>query len=336
MSKPKLLFLLPDSEQTRQLFPSQIMEQLEELVDLERNTLGRQLSEEELGERIPGLEICISGWQSPRFSDRVIARADKLKLILHSAGTVKPYISASVFQRGIMLTSANSVMAKVTAEAVLAMMLMGSWEVKRWIGSMERGEWKTRETTVPGLQGKSIGIIGFGAVTQALLLLLKPFSLQKLLIYSEHADPKEVTEQGASLTDLETLLRASDIISVQTSLTSKNRNLLNDRNLGLIRENALLVNAGRGELVDEQALIRHLQQNRFRAVLDVYAVEPLPEDSPLRILPNVICLPHLGAATEFCREGMGWDVISNLKEFLDGRVPHGVVSYEKAAFMSER
>jgi phosphoglycerate dehydrogenase-like enzyme len=335
MAKPRLLFLPPDCEPTRQLFPPAVIERLEELVELERNTLGRQLSEEELGGRIPGVEICITGWQSPCFSDRVVARADRLKLILHSAGTVKPYVSAAVFARGIVLTSANSIMARVTAEAVLAMILIGNWEAKKWIGVMDRGGWKTRETTVPGLHGKTVGIVGLGAVTRALLPLLKPFHLRAVLLCSGHAGPREAAELGAAITDLPTLLGASDVVSLQTSLTPATRHLLNERNLGLIRPGALLVNPGRGELIDEHALIGHLRQNRFRAVLDVYAVEPLPADHPLRTLPNVTCLPHLGAATEYCREGMGWDVVKNLEEYLAGRPPHGAVSGEQALLMSE-
>jgi len=335
MVKPGLLFLPPDSAQTRQLFPQQLMAQLDELVDVERNLLGRQLSEQELVERIRGKEICITGWRSPRFSEPVIAGADRLRLILHSAGTVKPYISRSLFERGIILTSSNSVIARVTAEAVLAMMMVGNWEVRRWIAVMEGGGWKERETTIPGIQGKTVGLIGFGSVTRALLPMLRAFRLRQILLYSEHASRQEVLELGAELADLDSLLIRSDIVSVQTSLTLRTRHLLNGTNLGLIRYGALLLNAGRGELIDEQALIHHLKQNRFRAVLDVYAVEPLPADSLLRTLPNVTCFPHLGAATQYCREGIGWDVLENLQEYLGGRAPHGAITYEQALLMSE-
>ena len=118
--------------------------------------------------------------------------------------------------------------------------------------------------------------IGFGSVTRALLPMLRAFRLRQILLYSGHASRQEVLEHGAELADLDSLLSCSDIVTVQTSLTPRTHHLLNGANLGLIRDGALLLNVGRGELIDEQALIHHLKQNRFRTVLDVCAVEPLP------------------------------------------------------------
>ena len=154
-------------------------------------------------------------------------------------------------------------------------------------------------------------------------------------VCSAHLAAAEAASLGVELRPLDELLAASDIVSLQTGLTERTRRMLDARALRLIRDGALLVNIGRGELIDEAALVDELRTGRFRAVLDVYAREPLDPRSPLRTLPNVTCFPHLGGATENGREALGWDVVENLREFLAGKVPHGVVSRERALAQSE-
>ncbi len=331
---PVLLFLPSMSVRTRSLFPLRHIAALRELTHATFNELQRELTEAELAERIPGAEVAVTSWRSPPFSQAVVARADCLRLILHSAGTVKPYVSAAVFDRGIMVANANSAMSRVTAEAALALMMLGSWEARSWISAMERGRWKDDDTLVPGLQGKRIGIIGYGAITRALLPLLRPLEGVRLCVASRHMSPQEAADLGVHRAGLDELLADSEIICVQTSLTAESRHLLDRRRLALIRDGALLVNIGRGELIDQGALIAELATGRFRAALDVYEEEPLDPRSPLRRMGNVVCLPHLGAATAYCREAMGGEVLDNLRDYVAGREPRSRLTREQALRMS--
>ncbi len=336
MSSYKLLFLPPRTRLTEQLFPPDVMKELQSLVSVTRNNRESQFSEEELKNCISQYDFCITGWKSPYFSPAVIKNAKRLKVILHSAGTVKPYISPDVFKKGIIVTNEQKIMSQTTAEAAVAMMMMGNWETKKWIKLLQKGGWREREETVPGIQGYTIGLIGFGSVTRILLNYLSPYKIESMLIYSKHLKEEEAKKLNLKKTTLNDLLSSSDIIFLLTSLTPDTYHLLNRENMRLIKPNSLLINIARGDIIEEEALIEYLQEKRFRAVLDVFSREPLPPDNPLRNMDNVISLPHIGAATIFCRENMGRDVVENLKEYLSGKIPHGSVSPESISLMSEK
>lgn len=331
----KLWFLPPMTAIMKQVFLETVLGEIDALTCARFNTLERQYSEEELVKAIPDFDICVTGWQSPRFTKRVINRAQNLKLILHSAGTLKPYIDPLVFRKKILVTSSKNVIAEITAESALAMMMIGNWEVKKWMSVIEQGGWKERDSCVPGIQGNTIGLIGLGAITRALLSLLKPFQDVRILVSSLHLGMNEARALGVEKIPLEQLLIESDIISLQTSLNKETYRLLNASNMKLIKEGALLINIGRGDLIDEQALLQLLEEGRFRAVLDVFAEEPPLPRNPLRDLPNVVSLPHLGAATRYCRQRMGRDVLDNLKDFLEGRTLRSLISEAVFSGMSE-
>lgn len=123
---------------------------------------------------------------------------------------------------------------------------------------------------------------------------------------------------------------------MQTSLTDATFRIVDRRRLRMIRDGALFLNFGRGSLVDYAALTECLVENRFRAVLDVYPEEPLAADRPLRHTKNVICFPHLGAATEYCRRSMGEEVLAKLEDFIEGRPLRNAVDEDSALEMGGR
>ena len=336
MSRKRCLFLLPRTRWAQQLFPDSTMRALEDLVDVTRNPSSEHLTSEELLEYAADVDFIVTGWGTPKIDGRVLAVAPNLAGVFHSAGTVQPIVDREVFDRGVTVTSANHIMSQVTAEAGVAMAMIGNWETKHWLGVMEQGGWKERDTMVPGLHGRILGIVGYGAITRAMLPMLRPFAPQRILIHSRHLDEKEAASRGLVASSLDDLLEQSDIIFLQTSLSDRTYHMIDERRLRLIRADALFVNLGRGELVDEAALVDELSRQRFRAVLDVYTEEPLATDSPLRTMPNVMCLPHLGAATRYCREKMGLSVVESLQAVMDGRRPEGLIDRTAAGLMSLR
>jgi D-3-phosphoglycerate dehydrogenase len=170
------------------------------------------------------------------------------------------------------------------------------------------------------LMGKTVGIIGFGQIGREVARRLEPFGVH-MLAHSPHADPATMPST-VTLTDLNTVMRRSDIVGVFVAVTPANRGLINETTLGLMKPTAYLLNVARGSAIDEPALIRALQQRRIRgAALDTFAVEPLPTNSPLRELDNVILTGH---AVGHTREGIAAlkaAAEENLRRLISGSLP---------------
>lgn len=170
------------------------------------------------------------------------------------------------------------------------------------------------------IRGKTIGVIGMGNIGRALTRLLVPFGA-KLLAHSPQADPAALPAE-VRLVGLDELLQASDLVCVCIAVTPQNRQVINQRTLGLMKPSAYLVNVSRGDAIDEPALVRALETRQIAgAALDTFVVEPLPLDSPLRRLDNVILTPH---AVGYTRDGfvsLRGAAVENIRRVLEGRAP---------------
>ncbi len=142
------------------------------------------------------------------------------------------------------------------------------------------------------MQGATIGLVGLGRIGRAVMDRLDAFGV-KMIAYSPRVDPADVPAH-VKLVDLDTLMRESDLVGIFIAVRPDNRKLIDKRALSLMKESAYLVNVSRGDAIDEEALIEALQEGRIAgAALDTFVVEPLPADSPLRTLPNILLTPHL-------------------------------------------
>ena len=172
-----------------------------------------------------------------------------------------------------------------------------------------------------GVTGKVLGIVGMGGVGRSAAERARGFRMQTL-----YYDPKrlpEADEKQLALTwvPFDTLLAQSDFVSIHARLTPETRHLFSDREFGLMKPTAYLINTARGPIVDEQALVRALTAKRFAgAGLDVYENEPQP-DPALLALPNVVFTPHVGSATKALREAMANVVVDNIAALAEGRRP---------------
>jgi phosphoglycerate dehydrogenase-like enzyme len=160
-------------------FPKTAIEALEKMGKVTCNDSDERLSEQELIENIRDIDICITHWGCPRFSSTVLEHADKLKLIVHAAGSVANIASDEVYNKGITVCSANDVMARFVAEGVLACMLSGLRWIPQQDADMKNGKlWERKVLESKSLFGERIGLIGFGTVGMYLLELLKPFGVK--------------------------------------------------------------------------------------------------------------------------------------------------------------
>ena len=170
------------------------------------------------------------------------------------------------------------------------------------------------------LRGKTIGILGLGNIGRSVARLLQPFDV-KVLAYSPHVDTSTVPA-GVEMTGLDDLMTRSDLVCICIAVTPQNRQLVNDRTLGLMKRSAYLVNVARGDAIDEPALVRVLQERRIAgAALDTFAREPLPMDSPLRNLDNVILTPHAVGYTKENVDSLRSAAVENIRRVLAGLPP---------------
>jgi D-3-phosphoglycerate dehydrogenase len=170
------------------------------------------------------------------------------------------------------------------------------------------------------LRGKTIGILGLGNIGRSIARLLQPFDV-KILAYSPHADAGSLPA-GVEMTGLDDLMARVDLVCVCIAVTPQNRQIINQRTLGLMKPSAYLVNISRGDAVDEPALIHALRSRRIAgAALDTYVQEPLPFESPLRTLDNVILTPHAVGYTREAVHSLRMTAVENIRRVVAGMPP---------------
>lgn len=233
-------------------------------------------------------------------------------------------------QRGIMVTNTPGVLTETTADLAWTLILAACRRLPEAIDHLRELRWQTwRTLELAGLDvfGSTLGVVGAGRIGQAVARRATGFSM-KILYHDERRDPTFERETGAGfLPTLAELLRKADVVTLHVPLTDGTRGLIGRREFELMKPTAVLVNTSRGPVVDEAALAEALACRRiFAAGLDVYEREPLPADSPLRQLTNVVLLPHVGSATIRTRTRMALLAVDNLVAALDGRKPPSLVN----------
>jgi len=269
---------------------------------------------------LPRADACLTGWGVAQLDAEVIAAAPRLKAMAHMGGSVKRFVSEALWARGIQVTSAAPALAEDVAITTLGLMIVGMkriWPLGQHVrqgGWRESPYWPSRE-----LRGKVVGLIGAGHVGRHVMRLLEPFQAQALL-YDPFVSSAQAVEWGAEKVELEELLRRADILTLHAPSNPQTYHLINAAGLALLKDEALIINTARGDLIDEAALIDELQQGRFFACLDVTDPEPPALDSPLRRLENVIVTPHLAGCIEDCTP-MGDMAVEELRRFFAGEPP---------------
>lgn len=255
----------------------------------------------------PQASVIITGWDTPPLTTAMLTAAANLKLLVHSAGSVKALLAnAPVWEYGIRVTSANEALATGVAESTLGLMIAGLKGFFSCAQLTRAGGWKVDSNTIPGVPVRemfdiAIGLVGGGAVGREVLRLLQPFEVDTFI-----ADPFLTAEQahamGANLLPLDALLSRCDIVSLHAPSLPQTRHMISRRELALLKDQAILINTARGSLIDEAALVDELSNGRIWAMLDVTDPEPPALDHPLRTLPNVFITPHIaGAISNGCQ-----------------------------------
>ena len=281
------------------------------------NDSGKPLSSAQLAALLPGVDGYIAGVDT--IDAAALAAADRLRVIARYGVGVDNVDLAAAAARGIVVTNTPGANARAVAELTVALLLLLARPVLRAAAETRHGGWPR----LPGLSlaGKTVGLVGFGAIGQQVARLLSGFEC-RLLAYDPLLSPATAGALGVQAVSLDALLAASDFVSLHAPALPETRGLVDAAFLGRMKPGAALVNTARGELVDEAALLAALAGGRLRgAALDALAQEPPPADHPLLALPNVLITPHMGAHTDGATTAMGRLALADCLAVLRGETP---------------
>lgn len=309
---------------TRKL-PNRIENRLRELFDAELNPSDTQFTPQMLENAARRADVLV-----PTLGDRIDAdlltkAENRLKLIANYGAGFDHIDVAVARQNHIMVTNTPGVLAEDTADLAMALILSVPRRVKEGEALIRSGEWTGwAPTALMGRRvgGKKLGILGMGAIGQAVARRAQPFGLEVHYHNRTRLRPEAETDLNATWSDsLDQMLARVDILSVNLPYTPSTFHILNARRLKLMKPSAYVVNTSRGEVIDENALTRMLRAGELAgAGLDVFE-HGATINPRLQELENVLLLPHMGSATKEGRHEMGEKVIINIQTFADGHRP---------------
>ena len=271
----------------------------------------------------------IVGMVNVPISDAVMEAAPRLRCIANYAVGYNNIDLEAAVRRGILVTNTPGVLTEATADLAFALLLAIARRVSESDRFLREGRfqgWKADLLLGSDVYGRTVGIIGFGRIGQAVARRARGFEMTVLYTDARRAEAGIEADLRASFVSLDDLLRQADFVTIHADLNAQTRHLIGERELRLMGSEHYLINAARGPIVDEAALVRALREGWIKgAGLDVYEHEPRLA-SGLTDCPNTVLLPHLGSATVTARNGMASTAARNMIEALEGRVPPNLVN----------
>jgi D-3-phosphoglycerate dehydrogenase len=302
------------------------------------NTLGQMIwadckTEDELIAKLKQTNAKVIISEYFKITGRVMDASPGLKgIVVWGVGYDHVDVNAAS-EKGIYVANTRGSNAESVAEHVFALILNLSRKLLQLDTFVKRGDWTTREETgLPreltshDLCQKTIGIVGFGFIGSLVARIAKGFNM-RVLTFDPYLTAEVVKEKGGELVDLHNLLRESDFITLHVVLTDETRNLIGARELDLMKPNAYLINASRGAVVDESALIKAIEERKIAgAGLDVFSKEPIDPSNALLKLDNVIVSPHCAGNSEEALTATAMMVGEEAIQILQDEVPKNLVN----------
>jgi D-3-phosphoglycerate dehydrogenase / 2-oxoglutarate reductase len=281
------------------------------------NPTGKPLTSAEVAQLLPGIDGYIAGLDG--IDADALKTADRLKVIARYGVGVDSVDLAAAREKGIAVTNTPGANSVSVAELALGLMLALARQIPEAVEAVRQGKFP-RYSGV-SLEGKTIGILGLGAIGKQLARRLSGFDC-KILAYDPFADIAFAKDNQIELTTMDEVIEQADFISLHLPLLPETRGIVNDTFLNKMKKGSFLINTSRGEAVDEYALLKALQSGHLKgAGLDAFTVEPPDPKNPLLALPQVIATPHLGAQTDGATSNMGWLAMKDCLAVLRGEEP---------------
>lgn len=290
----------------------------------------------ELSQALEGVDILIAGWGCPQLTEDILQKADKLRLVVYSGGSVHSLVSPELYRRGITVLSGNQLFARSVAEGVIAYILCAQRKLHQYSNCIAQDAWPNNFYNY-NLREKKIGLLGYGMVVQELIPLLKAFHCD-IRIWLDYVPAFPVKNDSVTIVStLEELFSECEIVSVHCGMRPALFHLVDERLLRFLPPNALFLNTARGQLVDTEALCRVFsQRNDLRGVLDVYEQEPLPATSPLTKLSNLLLIPHMAGPTIEYRRTVMNELLLDIMRFTCKQPVRYCISAQYAQNMSNQ
>jgi len=292
------------------------------------------LTKEEMMHKVEDVDAIITQLRDS-IDREFVDRGKNLKIIANYAVGYNNIDVAYATQKSIYVTHTPGVLTEATADLTWALILSVVRRVVESDKFVREGKftgWKPELLLGYDLYGKTIGIVGMGRIGQAVARRALGFGM-KVIYHNRHKLPEEIEKKyNATYSDLDTLFKVSDIVSLHTPLTGDTYHLVDKSRLELMKPTAFLINTSRGQVIDEEALLEVLKNERIKgAGLDVYENEPIITPGLLD-LRNVVLTPHTGSATRETRENMGIMVAENVIKALNNEIPPNLVPEQKKIY----
>jgi D-3-phosphoglycerate dehydrogenase len=281
------------------------------------NKTGKPLSSQQVAEMLPRMDGYIAGLD--QIDRQALAAADNLKIIARYGVGIDKVNLAAAKEKGIIVSNTPGANSASVAELALTMILMLARQIPTAVQAIKNGGWPR----LPGLslEEKTIGIIGLGAIGKHLARRLAAFGCE-LMAYDPFADELFAQNHDVTLVPIDQLISNADFISLHVPVLPETLGMVNDEFIQSMKKDSFLINTSRGELVDENALLKGLKSGHIRgAGLDTFTQEPPDVRNPLLSMPQVICTPHLGAQTDGATNNMGRMALDECLRVLRGEKP---------------
>jgi len=337
MSKPKVLYI-PTISHTERVFKKETYQRMLKQFDVKENGTNTNYTTERLAEEIKGFDGLVTGWGTPDLSEVVFENADKLRIIAHSAGSVKGFlknvVEKYIVPRNICVFSANKAIAYNVAEATVGLLIMACRRFMDHTLAIREGLW---HSDVPSnglyLTGSTVGIVSASTVGRIVIELLKPFKV-KILVYDPYLPDWDAGRMRIQKVGLDELFASSDFVSLHAPSISETNKMVGAKQLKAMKDGAVLINTSRGSVLDHDALLAELQTGRISAALDVTTPEPLKIDSPFRKLKNVILTPHVSGAGFYGYYMIGTTTLQALEDFFADKPVDGAVDFSRYSVLA--
>ncbi len=294
-------------------------------IEVYRDTLA---NEETLVRRLRPYQIIVPIRERTRFPASLLEQLPSLELLSLAGRNLGHVDVVAATSRGILVTETEGSGA-AAVELTMGLIFAVVRRIPQEDRAMRQGAWQTGIGTE--LAGKTLGIVGLGRIGTRMAAFGR-FLGMRVLAWGSSLTDERAAAAGASRVSLDDLFRESDIVSVHLRLSERTHGVITAHHLSLMKPTSYFVNTARGALVDEVALIAALRERRIAgAALDVYQVEPLPPEHPLRSLDNVVLSPHMGHVTREAYQLFFGQAVENIEFYLDGRVPARALNPEVMA-----
>jgi glyoxylate reductase len=312
------------------MIPQENIDELRKHFDVDINLEDRALTKAELMQKAKGRDAIVSLLTDTIDGELLDAAGPQCKIVANFAVGFNNFDVAAATKRGVILTNTPGVLDDATATHTFALLLATARRLAEADKFVRVGKWKGWAPMFflgMDVDRRTLGIAGMGRIGSNVARKAKGFNMK--IIYSDVRRNAEVEKElGATYVDKETLLKESDFLTLHVALMPETRHYIGEKELKLMKKTAILINASRGPVVDEKALLKALQEKQIWAAgLDVFENEPEIVDG-LTKLDNVLVVPHIASATTETRINMGRIAVNNVIKVLSGQLPDTCVNPE--------